>query len=170
MGNLARWNHDGRVEIMGRKDSQTKIRGQRIDLEEIEHHIALDPLIGHVIVCVPGAGRLTQKLVGLLTPNGFMDGDDDGPVPVAQRCGLVVIKRHASLINQLAEIRFPTGTNPTYAHGSHPLGPFEVNLFTAVWGSQPPPASSVARKPGSRNIRAGRDAVSGSSRYSTTFI
>lgn len=58
-GDLARWNYDGTVEFMGRKDSQTKIHGQRIELEEIEHHLAMNPPIGQAIVCVPGVGRLT---------------------------------------------------------------------------------------------------------------
>ena len=37
---LLRWNYDGPLAPMGWKDSQTKIRGQRIELEGIEHHIA----------------------------------------------------------------------------------------------------------------------------------
>ena len=38
-GDLARYEEDGNVEFMGRKDAQVKIRGQRVELEEIEHHI-----------------------------------------------------------------------------------------------------------------------------------
>ena len=38
-GDLARFNEDGTLSILGRKDSQIKLRGQRVELEEIEFHI-----------------------------------------------------------------------------------------------------------------------------------
>jgi brevianamide F synthase len=37
-GDLAYQNPDGSISIMGRKDSQVKLHGQRIELHEIEHH------------------------------------------------------------------------------------------------------------------------------------
>ncbi|KAK9707836.1 hypothetical protein K7432_009943 [Basidiobolus ranarum] len=36
-GDLARFNIDGSVEVIGRKDNQIKLRGLRIELDEIEH-------------------------------------------------------------------------------------------------------------------------------------
>lgn len=38
-GDLARINHYGELEIIGRKDNQVKVRGYRIELEEIENAI-----------------------------------------------------------------------------------------------------------------------------------
>ncbi|OJJ08464.1 hypothetical protein ASPVEDRAFT_77120 [Aspergillus versicolor CBS 583.65] len=38
-GDLARYHADGSIEYMGRKDSQVKIAGQRLELLEIEHHL-----------------------------------------------------------------------------------------------------------------------------------
>ncbi|KAL3449105.1 putative nonribosomal peptide synthase [Aspergillus insuetus] len=37
-GDLAYHNPDGSISIIGRKDSQVKLHGQRIELHEIEHH------------------------------------------------------------------------------------------------------------------------------------
>ncbi|PLN80181.1 nonribosomal peptide synthase SidD [Aspergillus taichungensis] len=37
-GDLARYLSDGSIFYIGRKDSQVKVNGQRIELEEIEHH------------------------------------------------------------------------------------------------------------------------------------
>ncbi|OJJ33281.1 hypothetical protein ASPWEDRAFT_185690 [Aspergillus wentii DTO 134E9] len=38
-GDLARHNPDGSLQFIGRKDRQVKIRGQRIELEEVEAHV-----------------------------------------------------------------------------------------------------------------------------------
>ncbi|KAM0254012.1 hypothetical protein ACHAQJ_006982 [Trichoderma viride] len=38
-GDLARFNFDGTIEFFGRRDTQTKLRGQRLELTEIEHHV-----------------------------------------------------------------------------------------------------------------------------------
>lgn len=38
-GDLVRYNQDGSLQILGRKDTQVKVRGQRVELEEVEHHL-----------------------------------------------------------------------------------------------------------------------------------
>ncbi|RHZ67355.1 uncharacterized protein CDV56_109100 [Aspergillus thermomutatus] len=44
-GDLVRYEEDGNLQFIGRKDAQIKIRGQRVELEEIEHHI--HDVVGH---------------------------------------------------------------------------------------------------------------------------
>ncbi|KAK5711097.1 putative NRPS-like protein biosynthetic cluster [Elasticomyces elasticus] len=39
-GDLVRYNKDGSLIFCGRQDTQVKIRGQRVELGEVEHHIA----------------------------------------------------------------------------------------------------------------------------------
>lgn len=38
-GDLVRYGSDGRINLVGRKDMQIKLRGQRIELEEVEFHM-----------------------------------------------------------------------------------------------------------------------------------
>lgn len=38
-GDLVRYGSDGRINLLGRKDMQIKLRGQRIELEEVEFHL-----------------------------------------------------------------------------------------------------------------------------------
>lgn len=39
-GDLVRFNHDGTCRFLGRKDYQVKLRGQRVNLMDVEHHLA----------------------------------------------------------------------------------------------------------------------------------
>ncbi|SFS46689.1 non-ribosomal peptide synthetase [Marininema halotolerans] len=49
-GDLARWLPDGNIEFVGRVDHQTKIRGFRVELGEIEAHMVKHPLVEEVVV------------------------------------------------------------------------------------------------------------------------
>ncbi|KAI8957437.1 acetyl-CoA synthetase-like protein [Daldinia sp. FL1419] len=59
-GDLVRYEEDGSVEYIGRKDAQIKIRGQRVELEEIEHHV--HDAIGKEIA--------SQVIVDIIKPSG----------------------------------------------------------------------------------------------------
>ena len=50
-GDLVKYNADGTMNFIGRKDAQVKLRGQRIELTLIEHHLKLElPDILHLAV------------------------------------------------------------------------------------------------------------------------
>ncbi len=51
-GDVAKWTSDGEIICMGRSDFQVKIRGLRIELEEIENKILKFPNIQKAVVCV----------------------------------------------------------------------------------------------------------------------
>lgn len=38
-GDMGRYNHDGSITYMARKDTEVKLRGQRVELGELEHHL-----------------------------------------------------------------------------------------------------------------------------------
>lgn len=38
-GDILRYNSDGTMDFLGRKDGMVKLRGQRIELAEVEHHV-----------------------------------------------------------------------------------------------------------------------------------
>ncbi|MFB0846563.1 non-ribosomal peptide synthetase [Paenibacillus oleatilyticus] len=66
-GDLARYLPDGNLEYIGRVDHQVKIRGHRIELEEIETVLGLHPGIRQAVVVVhdDGSGR---RLVAFAVP------------------------------------------------------------------------------------------------------
>ncbi len=72
-GDIARWLENGAVEYLGRSDHQLKIRGQRIELSEIDHALLLLPGVDQAVTharmlatAPDAAGGDGRQLVGYL--------------------------------------------------------------------------------------------------------
>jgi acyl-coenzyme A synthetase/AMP-(fatty) acid ligase/acyl carrier protein len=65
-GDLARWNHDGELEYLGRTDKQVKIRGYRIEPSEIESLLMQYPNIKNVVVVVKSKNKSADSLVAYI--------------------------------------------------------------------------------------------------------
>ncbi len=91
-GDLGRWCPDGRVELLGRADHQVKLRGFRIEIEEIEAMLRSSPgvsdaavalvsdpdprLVAYVVGSAEGlAGRLAGALPEYMVPALFQELD-----------------------------------------------------------------------------------------------
>jgi amino acid adenylation domain-containing protein len=66
-GDLVRWNAGSRLEFLGRLDNQIKLRGLRIELEEIESVLLKHPDVEMAVVGVRPDRRGDAQLVGYLT-------------------------------------------------------------------------------------------------------
>jgi amino acid adenylation domain-containing protein/non-ribosomal peptide synthase protein (TIGR01720 family) len=66
-GDLVRYNSDGTLLYLGRKDVQTKVRGQRLELSEVEHHLMTDQLVQNALAFVPTDGYCAKRLVGIVS-------------------------------------------------------------------------------------------------------
>ncbi|HOG48088.1 MAG TPA: amino acid adenylation domain-containing protein, partial [Anaerolineae bacterium] len=64
-GDLVRWRADGNLEFLGRLDLQVKVRGYRVELEEVEAALAAHPAVREVAV----AAR-NDRLVAYVVPRG----------------------------------------------------------------------------------------------------
>ncbi|MEH8264148.1 amino acid adenylation domain-containing protein [Aeromonas veronii] len=62
-GDLAAWREDGAIEYLGRLDFQVKIRGQRIELEEIEQVLLRHPRVAQAVVLAPEFAPGDRRLV-----------------------------------------------------------------------------------------------------------
>ncbi|KAL2260259.1 hypothetical protein VTK26DRAFT_5769 [Humicola hyalothermophila] len=70
-GDLAYFSTDGDIMFVGRKDAQVKVRGQRMELGEIETHLTLNKKIQHAMVLYPKQGPCKKQLVGIVSFTRF---------------------------------------------------------------------------------------------------
>ncbi len=75
-GDIGWWREDGAIDYLGRADHQVKIRGQRVELGEIEHHLLKHPGVSDAVVVAhtaaaadgtPGEQRLVAYVVLMAT-------------------------------------------------------------------------------------------------------
>ncbi|MEU4834919.1 AMP-binding protein, partial [Streptosporangium sp. NPDC023615] len=72
-GDRARWRPDGELDYLGRLDTQTKIRGMRVEPGEIEAALLSEPEVRAAAVVVEG-----DRLIGYVVTTGTA-GSDDAP-------------------------------------------------------------------------------------------
>jgi amino acid adenylation domain-containing protein len=75
-GDLARWRADGLLELRGRNDRQVKIRGHRIEPDEIESVLSGHPDIAFAATVVAGHDRDSRNIVAFLQPRQPGGGQD----------------------------------------------------------------------------------------------
>src|SRR5262249_30183164 len=62
-GDIGRWLSDGTIDLCGRRDSQIKLRGNRVELAEIETCLNRHPLVNQSAVAVWKDPRDLERLV-----------------------------------------------------------------------------------------------------------
>ncbi|RJE25704.1 Non-ribosomal peptide [Aspergillus sclerotialis] len=65
-GDLVKQTPDGSLLFVGRKDTQVKIRGQRVELGEIEYHLSTPSEVAQAVVAYPKGGIYAKKLIAIL--------------------------------------------------------------------------------------------------------
>ena len=76
-GELARHKANGELELWGRVGHGTRIRGHRVELEEVEKALERQPEVADAVVIVPQTGAAENKLVAYIVPQktGTTAGD-----------------------------------------------------------------------------------------------
>ncbi len=85
-GDLARWNADGDLELLGRVDTQLKLRGVRIEAAEIESTLMRHPAVAHAVITLRHGGESrSARLVAHVVPDVSAGHDEDALRPRALR-------------------------------------------------------------------------------------
>ena len=69
-GDLVRFDQDGSVLYVGRKDAQAKLHGQRVEPAEIEHHLREADADKESVVIFPKTGPCAGRLVAIIITTG----------------------------------------------------------------------------------------------------
>ncbi|RAG83175.1 non-ribosomal peptide synthetase [Streptacidiphilus pinicola] len=77
-GDVVRWTEEGELDYLGRADDQVKLRGQRIELGEIQTALTRHPAVGHAVVVVRDGLGGARQLVGYVVaaPGAVLSRDE----------------------------------------------------------------------------------------------
>jgi amino acid adenylation domain-containing protein len=89
MGDRGRMHKDGLLEILGRADFQTKIRGMRVELGEVEHELRRAPGVREGVVVARAAPDGEKQLVAYVVPE-----ERDAGASVAKPVRLAAVRAH----------------------------------------------------------------------------
>ena len=64
---MGRYLSDGTIQFIGRQDNQVKVRGQRVELSEIEHQAREHKLVEHCLAFYPQHGPFKNQLTAIFT-------------------------------------------------------------------------------------------------------
>jgi amino acid adenylation domain-containing protein len=106
-GDLVRQMEDGSLTYVGRRDGQVKIRGQRVEIGEIEHHVTEHPSVVENVIVYPRRGPAQSQLVGILTLHGFISSDADEAIQTTPLDQLPHALQQASSVREHLHSRVP---------------------------------------------------------------
>jgi thioesterase domain-containing protein/acyl carrier protein len=107
-GDLARYRPDGSIEYLGRKDHQVKIRGQRVELGEVETALRTHPEIREAAATLRAHTPGDNRIVAYFVPSG-----ERAPSPRALR---------THLASKLPDYMVPSAFVPLAAFPRTPSG------------------------------------------------
>ena len=100
-GDLVRYEPDGSLLYVGRKDAQVKVRGQRVELEEIEHHLTTNGMVSQALALFPSSGFLKHQIVGILVLEEEAKVNFDGEIRLLEDEAATRINKIRSSLSEL---------------------------------------------------------------------
>ncbi|MCJ0979436.1 amino acid adenylation domain-containing protein [Rhodococcus sp. ARC_M12] len=108
-GDRARWTDGGTLDFLGRADNQVKIRGMRVELEEIEAAAATHPQVRAAVVLVHAA--TSSILCGYVVPTDVANTNSDNLSRSVRAYLATVLPQHMIPAHLMVLDAFPTTVN-----------------------------------------------------------
>jgi amino acid adenylation domain-containing protein len=142
-GDVGRHRLDGGVDVLGRRDTQVKVRGYRVELGAIESALRDRPDVREAAAVVHGEGVDDRRIVAYVVPKSATEGVNTGALRNALRAHLPAYMLPAAIVvlerlpltpnGKLARAALPT---PAATRGDAPFvaprTPTEARL-AAIW-------------------------------------
>lgn len=112
-GDLAQYNSDGSICYRGRKDTQVKIRGQRVELYEVEKHLMDHPDVECAMALVPNSGPCAKTLTAVVQARSTMSCLDPKDIQIVNDARLKQIGFQWSQLSAYLHERVPAYMIPT---------------------------------------------------------
>lgn len=158
-GDLVHYNPDGTLNFVGRKDTQVKVRGQRVELSEVEHHIQKQLLSQtgkrvNPVVDLITAGELQGRptLVGFLALSQVETTEPEDPQRLRQMMWNLTKDLNKSLLRSIPQYMIPSVYIPLWAFPLNASGKTDRRRLKEVGSSYsrqelaalraPPPSAS----------------------------
>ncbi|WP_394275190.1 amino acid adenylation domain-containing protein [Luteococcus sp.] len=142
-GDLARFDDDGVLYFLGRIDQQIKLRGQRLELGEIEHHLCQQAEIAEAVVIPWRRAANDVRLVAYVVPH--RDAQIDAALVIAALKSALpeyMVPRYVEILDALPltangkvdrrRLPAPSETEITATAYVAPASEFEVTIAT-IW-------------------------------------
>lgn len=116
-GDLVKYNEDGTIHFIGRKDNQIKLHGQRMELGEIEHNLSQADQIQHAVALLPKAGFYKQRLIAVVSMSHkeiSAKSSDAGGCVLLQGDLLKKAQKHLQAVRDYVSDRVPAYMMPTF--------------------------------------------------------
>ncbi|KAG5930352.1 NRPS protein, partial [Claviceps africana] len=107
-GDLVRYNSDGTLVFIGRKDAQVKINGQRVELGEVESHMARHHFIRQSLSLYPQTGPFAKRLVGIFSPQGIFQSSTESPIELVDASHHNETEEHIQVLQSLLSESLPS--------------------------------------------------------------
>ena len=147
-GDLGRFTPDGELEYLGRADSEVKVRGHRVDLQEIESQLLVHPEVTAAVVTLLSSPDSGGELAGYVILRDAATGAGS-----SARADGVVAELHEQLSEQLPPYMVPAymdvvTTIPMLPSGKADRGrlpePTRPRLIRAQQDHEPPATEAEA--------------------------